>query len=401
MKRFNYRAKDQKTGRMVSGTIQAENERMAGRLLIEQGYLPDKIAEEQTGGILARLTNKVTTKDRITFTRQFATLIGAGLPLSNSLITVAGQTASKPMRVIVEEILANVEAGRSLAEAFAKHPKVFNKVYVSIIAAGEMSGSLDDSLKRLAEQEEKDASMMSKIRGAMTYPLIVLAVIIMVIIFMIIVVIPQVDDLYKSLNETLPPLTVALVGTADFLVRRWWFIIVVLALIAWGARTFLKTEKGVRFMAKLKLHIPLFNTLFRRLYTARFARTAQMLLATGVTMLDAINISAEAVNNILVEEQFKLAMEKVKSGKPLSESLQDRPYIMPMLGQMSSIGEASGKIDEMMGRVADVYEAELDERIATLSTMIEPILMVVMAVMVGGMMAATLLPIYSLVNKIT
>ncbi len=400
MRRFTYRAKDQKTGKSVKGVIQAENERTAGRLLLEQGYMPDKIAEEDAGGVLGKLANKVTTKDRITFTRQFATLIGAGLPLSNSLRTVAEQTQSKPMKKIVEEVLADVEAGRSLADSFGKHPDVFGKVYLALIAAGEMSGNLDVSLERLSRQEEKDADMMSAIKGAMTYPLIVLVVILAVIVFMLIVVIPQVDDLYQSMGEELPGITQAMVNTANFLMNQWYILFGVIGLLVWATVTFLKTKTGIRMMANIKLNVPIFKSLFHRLYMSRFARTAQMLLSTGVAMLDTIRISAEAENNVIMEEEFALVSDKVKAGKPLSESVKDRKYMLPLLGQMASIGEESGKIDDMLGKVADTYEKELDEKIAAISTMIEPILMVVMALLVGGMMAATLLPIYSLVNNI-
>ena len=185
MKRFSYRAKDSRTGRTLKGSIQAESERAAGKLLVERGFVPDYLKEEGTG--LLDKINGVTTKDKIVFTRQFATLVGAGLPLANSLRTVAEQTQNKKMRGIIEEILADVEAGKSLGDAFAKHPKVFDKVYLALVRAGEVSGTLDESLKRIATQQEKDAAMMSKIRGAMTYPLIVLVVIIAVIVFFMIV----------------------------------------------------------------------------------------------------------------------------------------------------------------------------------------------------------------------
>lgn len=398
MKRFSYRAKDTRTGRTLKGSIQAESERAAGKLLVERGFVPDYLKEEGTG--LLDKINGVTTKDKIVFTRQFATLVGAGLPLANSLRTVAEQTQNKKMRGIIEEILADVEAGKSLGDAFAKHPKVFDKVYLALVRAGEVSGTLDESLKRIATQQEKDAAMMSKIRGAMTYPLIVLVVIIAVIVFMMSTVVPQVEGLYEDLGEELPALTAFMVGLANFGARFWWLILLIFVGIIGGILQFRRTKTGIRFFANFKLNVPLFKGLFQKLYMARFARTAQILLATGVPMLDTLKISGEAVNNVVVQNSIDEAAEKVQAGKALSIALRDKPYILPLIPQMISIGEESGKIDEMLGKAAQVFEDELDEQIRALSTMIEPVLMVVLAIVAGGMVGAILFPIYSLVSSI-
>lgn len=400
MKRFIYKAKDRKTGQMLKGHIQAENERTAGKLLIDQGYVPESIKEEDKNSFLAKLSSRVTAKDKVVFTRQFATLIGAGLPLSNSLKTVAEQTENKAMKSVIESVLSSVEAGKSLGDAFGQHPEVFDKVYLSLITAGEMSGTLDESLKRLAMQQEKDAAMMSKIRGAMMYPAIVLTVILGVVIFMMIVVVPQVENLYVDLKQELPVLTAVMVAVARFLMNFWWLMIIALGALVWFFLQFRKTTTGMKMMATVKLNVPMFKGLFRRLYMARFARTSQILLATGVAMLDAMRISGEATNNVVVNGQIELAMDKVKGGKALSESLKDRDYILPLVPQMASIGEESGKIDEMLGKAAQVYEDELDEQIKAPSTAIEPALMVILGVVAGGMVGAILFPIYALVNNV-
>ncbi|MBR0403346.1 type II secretion system F family protein [Candidatus Saccharibacteria bacterium] len=397
MKTFLYKARDGKTGKIVKGSLKAETERSAGKLLIEQGYTPQTIKEEEEGTFTKQ---KVSSKDRVVFTRQFATLIGAGLPLSASLQTVANQTESKPMRRVIEDVLVQVEGGKSLYDAFSEHKDVFNNVYLSLIQAGEASGTLDESLKRLASQEEKDQAMISKIRGALTYPAIVLLVIIVVVVFMMVVVVPQVQNLYSDLGKELPFITAVLVAVANFIISYWYIVLLIGAAIIGGLVAFSKTDTGRGFFDVFKLNVPLFKGLFLRLYNARFARTAQILLATGVPMLDTLDIAGAAINNKVVEDQIKIAATKVKSGKPLSEGLSDRDYIMPLVPQMASIGEQSGKIDEMLGKAAQVYEDELDERIATLSTAIEPILMVVLAIVVGGMVAAILFPIYSLVNDV-
>ena len=400
MKRFEYKARDSKTGKMVKGAIQAENERTAGKLLIEQGFTPEKIVEEDDGGIFARFQNKIKNKDRNVFTRQFATLIGAGLPLSNSLRVVGEQTQSKPMRKLIDALLADIEAGRTLTQACEKYPDVFNNLYIALLRAGEASGTLDLSLVRLADQNEKDEKMMSDIRGALTYPAIILLVIVAVLVFMVVVVVPQVENLYHDLGKELPWATQFLVGVSNFIINQWYIILIVLAVAVWFLIQFSKTDVGKRWGATIKLNVPLFKGLFLRLYNSRFARTCQNLLSTGVSIQDSLKISGEAIGNIMVYEQIEIVMEKVKQGKPLSDSMKDRSYILPLIPQMASIGEQSGKIDEMLGKAATVYENELDEQIRTISTLIEPILMVVMALLIGFIVMAVLMPIYAIVSDV-
>lgn len=400
MKRFSYRAKDQKTGKMLKGVLQAENEHAAGKILVEQGYTPDSIKEDSGASILDRLTNRVPTKDKIIFTRQFSTLISAGLPLSDSLHTLTQQTQNKAMKSVVEDIQISVESGKSLADSFAKYPEVFDNLYVSLVRAGEASGTLDEALRRLADQQEKDAAMISKIRGAMVYPAIILVVIIAVLAFMMIEVVPEVVKLYNDMKEPLPFLTSVMVGITNFFASAWWIILIILAVAVYFFLQYKRTDSGKRLVASIKLGAPIFKGLFQRLYMNRFARTTQLLLSTGVPMLEALHIAGDATSNVLVDEQIEKAAEQVKSGKPLSKSLEDKKYMMPLVPQMASIGEQSGKIDEMLGRAAKVYETELDERIANISTMIEPILMVVMALLIGIVISSTLLPIYTLVSSI-
>lgn len=399
MKRFNYRAKEKETGKSVKGSIQAENEQTAGRLLIEQGYIPESVVEEGAG--LFGLKGRVTAKDRIMFTRQLATLIGAGLPLATSLRTVSEQTQSKSMKVIVEEILTNVESGKTLYDSFAQYPDIFNGVYLALIKAGETSGTLDMALKRLADQEEKDAALLSKIKGALVYPAIIFVVIIAVLAFMMIMVVPQVKNLYEDMGEELPGLTQFLVNISDFFGNFWWLVLIIIVAIAGAVWYAVKrTPIGRKVADSFKIHVPLFGGLFRKLYVSRFARTAEMMLATGVPMLDSVKIAIDATSNVVIEEEYSKSLEIIKGGKALSESLKDRNYMLPLVPQMASIGEESGKIDEMLGKAAQVYENELDEQVNSISTMIEPILMVIMAGLIGVVVGGTLLPIYSLVNSV-
>ena len=401
MNKYSYEARDAASNKIVKSTVQAESEIAAAKLLSAQGFTPLKIElEDDRAGIFKRFANRVTTKDKIVFTRQLATLIGAGLPLSQSMRTVHEQTQNKSMQQIVQEIIGDIEGGRSLSDAFNKHPKVFDNVYLALVSAGEASGTLDEALRRVAAQQEKDAAMMSKIKGALTYPIIVLLVIVAVLGFMLVAVVPQVKNLYKDLNKELPLLTKIMVDTADFFINYWWIVIIVAGIGVYFLIQYLKTEAGIKTKDTFKLNVPMFSGMFRRLYMARFTRTGQTLMSTGVAMLDMLNITSTAVNNTVVAQGIDRAAEKVKGGKSLSSSLRNEDYFLEMVPQMISIGEQSGKIDEMMGKCAQIYEDELDEEIRTISTAIEPVLMVVLAVVAGGMVGAILFPIYSLVNGV-
>lgn len=401
MKKFTYEARDQASNKIVKSTIQAESETSAARLLIKQGFVPLNIKEQVgDGSFFARLTGRITTKDRVVFTRQLATLIGAGLPLSQSLHTVMEQTQNKQLQSVAQDILASIEGGKQLSDAFAAHPKVFSEVYIALIAAGELSGTLDESLQRIATQQEKDAAIASKIKGALTYPIIVLVVIFGVMAFMLFTVVPQVEKLYEDLGKALPFLTQVMVSTANFMAQFWWIIVIIVVAAGYFFYQYLQTESGIRFKDTFKIKVPLFGKMFQKLYMARFTRTGETLLSTGVSMLDTLKITGRAVNNTLIEASIMRAAEKVQGGKALSAALQPEENILPLVSQMIKIGEQSGKIDDMMGKVAQVYEDELDEEIRTISTAIEPILMVVLAIVAGGMVGAILFPIYSLVNGI-
>lgn len=401
MKRFNYEAKDQSTGKSVKASVQAESEHAAAKLLLSQGFTPHSIKEDNgESNIFAKISGRIRIKDKVVFTRQLSTLIGAGLPLTQSLRTVHDQTENKQLQTVIDDIIVNVEAGKSLSEAFSKHPHVFDNVFLALVTAGEASGTLDDALKRIALQQEKDAAMMSKIKGAMTYPAIVLFVIFGVVVFMLVVIVPQVKNLYKDLNQELPLITKIMVGAADLVVNFGVFIAIGLGIGIYFLRQYAQTEQGIRNIDLIKINVPIFGAMFRKLYMARFARTGQTLLNTGVPMLDMLRITAQAVNNVIIGDAIARSAEKVKGGKALSDSLKNEDYITSFVPQMISIGEQSGKIDEMMGKAAQVYEDELDEEIKSISTAIEPILMVVLAAVAGSLVAAILLPIYGLVNNI-
>ena len=389
MRKYRYEARDLTTNKVVKATVQAESEREAAKLLVGQGFTPLSINEQQSDeNIIARISGRVTTKDRVVFTRQLSTLIAAGLPLSQSMRTMLDQTSNRRLQGIIQDLIVSIESGHTLHESFAKYPEVFDKLFLALVAAGEASGTLDQALQQIAEQQEKDAAIMSRIRGAMTYPVIVLFVILGVLIFMLVTVVPQVEKLYKDLHQTLPFITQAIVSISQVIIGFWWLILIIVGVGIYAAIHYARTEAGQRFVDQLKINMPIVRGLFSRLYMTRFNRTGSTLLKTGVGMLDMLSISSDSVGNIIIAEQIGNAAEKVKGGKDLSTALSAEENIPRLVPQMISIGEKSGHIDDMMAKVAKVYEDELDEEIRTISTSIEPILMVVLAIAAGGMVAA-------------
>ncbi len=397
---YKYKARDTASNKIVSSTIQASSESAAARLLMAQHIVPLEIKPVDQSGLLAKLTNKVSTKQLVIFTRQLSTMLNAGLPLAQSLTTVQEQTSSAALKNIAGDIVANINGGASLSSSIKKYPDVFNNVYVALVEAGETSGTMDEALNRLANQLEHDSDMLGKIKGAMMYPAIVLAVIIGVVVFMLVSLVPQVKSLYDDMGKTLPLQTLILQAVADFIIKYWWLtLLVVVGLIIFINR-WKKTDGGRKAIDTMKLNVPLFATLLRKLYMARFSRTMETLTKAGVSMLESLKISADAVNNVVVKDEIMGATSKVKNGKSLSESLSNQDYILPFVPQMIKIGETSGGIDTMLAKVADYYDKEVDNAINSISTLIEPILMVLMAGMIGFIVLAVLLPIYTLSSSL-
>ncbi|HSW99277.1 MAG TPA: type II secretion system F family protein [Candidatus Saccharimonadales bacterium] len=399
---FKYTARDPSTGQYVKAEVQAEDEQSASKLIRKEGFVPIDIAlaEKAATGLLRSRLNRVRIKDKVLFSRQLSTLINAGLPLVQSLRTVNSQTESKPLKIIVSKVISDVESGATLADAMGKHPQAFNRVYVSLVAAGEASGTLDKALERLAIQQEKDAELIRKVRGAMIYPIIVIAVMIGVVGFMIVKVLPQVKTLYEGLpGANLPVITRALLALSDFIIHFWWIVIIILGVLAFFTTRWARTMGGRRAIDKLKMRAWPVGTLFMKVYMARFSRTGTTLVASGVPLLQMLAITAEAVDNMYISESINKAIEKVKGGKSLAEALYKDPNFLELVPNMLRIGEQSGSMEQMMEKTADYYEKEVDDEVKSISTIIEPVLMVILGVVAFTIVAAVLLPIYGLANQ--
>jgi len=398
MTTFEYSAKDS-SGKVTKGIVEAETESAAGSLLLARSLTPLHIKiKEQNRGLVARFTNRISRKDKVIFTRQLATLINAGLPLTQSLRTVAEQSSNKHLALVLGQVTTSVEGGNTLASSMEKHPKVFNEIYVALVAAGEASGTLDKALERIANQQEKDGEMLSKVRGALVYPVIVLVVIVGVVVFLLTTVVPQIKLIYNDFNKELPFTTSILLWFSNLITHFWYLIILGAILIVYLLSRYVKTTNGRSAFDELKLKVPLFGPLFRKLYMARFCRTGQTLMESGVPMLEMLRITGQAINNVHVEKAISNAANKVKGGKALSDSLKPEDSFLPLVPQMLNIGEKSGAIEKMMEKAAIYYENELDNQVKTITTTIEPVLMVVLAIVVGVIVLAILLPVYGLVG---
>lgn len=398
---FQYVARDPNTGQKIQAQVEASNEGAAAKIIQGEGLAPIEIKPigvHTKGSSIFK--DRIKTKQKIIFSRQMSTLINAGLPLVQSLRNVADQTDSKPFKVVINKVISDVEGGSSFSDALRKHPRVFNNIYVSLVAAGEISGNLDKALERIAFQQEKEAEINAKIRGAMAYPAVVVLVMLLVVGFMIIKVLPQVEVIYDDLpGATLPLVTRILLAISNFAVSFWWVILIILGVAGFAVTRYARTGPGKEVIDKYKMKNWPFGQLFMKVYMARFARTGTTLVAAGVPLIQVLETVAEAINNVHVKRSIIRSIEKVKGGKSLADALEGDPNFLPLVPNMLRIGEESGSLEDMLGKTAEYYEKEVDNQIKTISTIIEPLLMVMLGVIAFIIVAAVLLPIYNLAGK--
>lgn len=398
---YKYTARDPATGKKVTASVQAESEQAASSMIQAEGLSPVKIeAQGASRKGAGRFINRIKIKDKVLFSRQLSTLINAGLPLVQSLRNVSNQTQNKAFQAVLGQVIVEVESGTAFSVALQKFPDVFDEVFISLVAAGEASGTLDKSLERIANQKEKDAEILSKVRGAMVYPIIVLVVMVAVVIFMVVSVLPNVEEVYQGLpGAELPFITRAMLWVSKVLIKYWPFLVGALVVFIIFTTRWARTLGGKRAIDKLKMRAWPIGRLFMKVYMARFTRVGSTLVASGVPLIQMLEITGKAVNNVHVEASVLRAAEKVKGGKALSESLKGDDNFLPLVPDMLRIGEQSGSVEQMLAKTADYYENEVDNEIRTISTTIEPVLMIVMGLVAIAIVTAVLLPVYSLVGQ--
>ncbi|MBX6333929.1 type II secretion system F family protein [Candidatus Saccharibacteria bacterium] len=415
--KFNYKAKA-RDGRIINGSIETSNREAVVEFLEKQGAKPISIHEagvtDQKGGTVKKgglFKPKVKLRELVVFTRQLSTMVSAGVPLPRALSTLEQQTENKYFKAVIVAINRDVEAGIALADAFAKHPDVFSEVYVSMVRAGEAGGILDDILKRLAMQTEKDAAIRKKIKSAMTYPTVILAITVLAFFGLMIFVIPKLGDIIRQMagpDASLPVYTQVLLDMTDFAlsatiipgVPNMVFIVGALGLAGYFALRYIRTPKGKYQFHSLLLRVPVLKNVIVKVAISRFARTFASLASAGVAVLDALEVTGNAIGNKVIQQEIAAAAKEVQNGKPLSEALASGAHIPPIVPQMMAVGEETGQIDAILVKVADFYDEEVDTLIGGLSSLIEPLMIVVLGGIVGLIAASVMGPIASLSEKI-
>lgn len=393
MQLFKYTAKD-KDGQLLKGEIEAENESAAAKVLTSRELIPISVSvnEETSFAFL----NKVSLKDKVVMMRQLSTMITAGLPIAQSLKTLEEQAKKSNIKRILTQTVSDIEGGSQLSVAFSRFPETFSALDITLIASGETSGTLDKALSRLANQLEKQQSITRKIRGAFVYPAFVIGVVIIVAAIMVVYVMPQMEDLYKSFGADLPFITKALIGVSHFTARFAPFIIAILIGIGVWLRMAVRRPAGKKVWDNLKINAYPINVLLQKMYMARMSRTLSGLIASGVPLLDSLAITAKAIGNVVYEEIIKASSKKVKAGTALSETLKNNSLIPPVVPQMINVGERTGELDSMLENMANYFEEEVDTAVKNISNLIEPMVIVLLALVIGVMLVAIMMPIYSI-----
>jgi type IV pilus assembly protein PilC len=390
-------------GRKQKGEIEADNQTIARQLLIRQNITIQslKAKPKDLMEYLPFLQPKVKTKDLVVFTRQFATLIDAGVPLVQCLDILQQQEKNITFKRIVAQIKNDVESGKTFSESLKKHPEVFDALYVNLVAAGEMGGMLDVALNRLAAYIEKVAKLKKKVQGAMTYPAVVVGIALLVVAVILTYVIPIFAQLFRDAGAKLPPLTVLVMSLSDFFKNYIHWIVLAVILIVFLFRRFRKTPKGRDWTDRLILRAPVFGILLRKVAIARFARTLGTMLSSGVPILDSMDIVASTAGNSVIERELRKARASIAEGQTVAEPLAKSGVFPPMVVQMIGVGEATGALDEMLAKIADFYDEEVDVAVDALTSLLEPLMIVFLGVTIGGLLVAMYLPIFQLADVVS
>ncbi|MDD5031957.1 MAG: type II secretion system F family protein [Patescibacteria group bacterium] len=388
--------------KVAEGLIEAVNEKMAAETLQEKGFsiVTIKKQSEGKGGIsFLTVLNRVKGKDLVIFSRQFSVMISANVALVQALRILIEQTENIALKMIISEVADEVDSGSRLSDALGKRSKVFSDFYVNVIRSGETSGKLDEVLNYLADEMEKDYDMTSKIRGAMIYPVFVFSGLVAVGVVMMVFVVPKLTGVITETGATLPIATRILIGTSGFLSAYWWLLLVIIVGLAAGFRFYTKRPAGKRQFDFLKLRVPIFGKLFQRIYLVRFTRSMNTLIMGGVTITKSLKIASEVVSNEIYKDLIEKTSQAVEDGDSISSVFAESEEIPKMVSQMMTIGEKTGKLDVILGRVTDFYSREINNIVANLMTLMEPIIMIIMGVAVGVMVAAIILPMYNLASQ--
>ncbi len=398
---FEYTAKNTTSGQIMKGTLDvpSKDDVMAylkknRLLLVTVREQPKQYAFKIPG------VGGITTRDLVIFTRQFATMINAGLPLVQSLNILAQQTENKTLKDVVKQVVFDVEAGNTLADAFRKHPKAFPDLYVNMVAAGEAGGILDTILLRLATFLEKNDALIRKVKGAMVYPTVIISVAVIAIAVLLIFVIPTFETMFASVAMELPLPTRIVIALSSGLIQWWWAILGGIVAVVFLGRQYYLTPNGRRTVDGALLRAPVVGDLLRKSAVSRFTRTLGTLISSGVSILDGLEITAKTAGNRVIHDAVMQSRASIAGGDTIAGPLQTSGVFPPMVISMIAVGEQTGGLDDMLSKIADFYDAEVDVAVSALLSLMEPIMIVVLGVVVGGMVVAMYLPIFDMVNAV-
>ena len=399
MATFNYKVVD-RDGKNKKGTIEASNKDGAEKKLKADGYTIMRLTEQSSplaGGFFKK---KVKSKDLAVFCKQFSSVIRAGVTIISALELMGDQIENPTLRKAIMDAKTYVEKGGTLSDAMRINPSIFPPIMINMVAAGEMSGNLEVCLDRLTEHFEKDNALASKIKGAMTYPIVVFIVMIAVVIVVMVMVIPNFTSMFEEMGTDLPLATRIMVALSDLIIHKWWLLIIIVAAIVVGVKAFKRSPVGEQLFANIGLKAPIFGNLNIKSACSRFARTMSTLMASGISMIDAVEQVAKMMDNKIIRDGLLDAKTQVAKGVPLSKPLKDMEMLPPMLSAMTKIGEETGDIEEMLSKVADYYDEEVEAATNALTAAMEPMIMVVLALIVGMIVAAVYGPIMSMYNAL-
>ncbi len=397
MPSFAYTARETSSGREIRSSVEANNEQSAIAALLNRNLLvvsiQEKIAKKgkMQGG-------KVALADLVVFTRQLATMIDAGIAIVQALQALAEQTPNKVMRDVIRDVCSRVESGESFSEALQKHPKTFNRLYYSMISAGEKGGLLAEIMARLATYLENTERLRKKVKTALMYPTAVTVVAITITIFLLVKVIPTFKDVYSGFGATLPGPTQVLMDISDAVKHYFIIMILVMGGSVWGWLYFIKTKSGREFWDARRIKLPIFGSIAHKICLARFTRTLASLVRSGVPILEVLQIVSQTVGNVVMEKAIKTASSDIERGEGISAALGKNPIFPSMIIRMLSAGEQTGNIDNMLERVSDFLDEEIDTTLSGLMSLIEPLLICFLGVVIGGMVICMFLPIFNLAN---
>ena len=398
MAKYSFKVIDS-AGKQSKKTVDAKSEEAARSKLRSEGYSVAGVGKEVGGG-KGKKGGKVTNRDLSVFCKQFASVLRAGVPMISALDMMSEQMTNKALKAALSDAASYVQKGGTMSQALAQSPKVFPSTLVNMVAAGETSGKMEIAFERMATQFEKDGAIQSKIKSAMVYPIVILVVLVGVVGLLMVMVIPTFSEMFKEMGTKLPAATQALVNLSDFIANKWWLLLIIIVAVIVGFKFFRKTPAGQQFTSTFCLKAPIVGPLCVKTAAATFSRTFATLLGSGINMIDAIEQTGKVMKNKVIRDKVIECKGQVAKGVPLSVPIRNMDIFPAMLPSMMHIGEETGNIEEMMEKVADFYEEEVDNAVSALTSIMEPLIIVVLGVTVGGIVIAIYTPILSMYDAV-